>query len=163
MQAAVPSICNSRHVHQLSPEAKDQRSLADTVSSVRLVALAGGWSWAYVFDGMTMVLRRLLTLSLALAFLVGGTGQLMPSSMAAPQMTASADMGGCAGPQPPCTGHIPNCLDHGGCITVSALPASPTSIAVPVEWTSLDKYDLTPQALAGISVKPELSPPILAA
>ena len=69
----------------------------------------------------------------------------MPSSMAAPHITVRADMGGgCAG------------------ITVSALPASPTSIAVPVEWTSLD-YDLVPQALTGISVKPELSPPILAA
>jgi hypothetical protein len=57
---------------------------------------------------------------------------------------------------------MPNCLDQGGCITVSALPASPTTIAVPIEWTSLD-YDFAPQALAGISVKPELSPPILAA
>jgi hypothetical protein len=112
---------------------------------------------------MAAVVKRLLTVCLALALVVGVTGQLMPSSMAAPHMTASADMGGgCAGPQPPCTGHVPNCLDHGGCITVSALPASPTLIAAPVEWTSLD-YDLAPQALAGISVKPELSPPILAA
>lgn len=113
--------------------------------------------------GMAMVLKRFLTLGLALAFLVGVTGQLMPSSMAAPQMTMSADMnGGCAGHKVPCTGHMPNCLDHGGCISVSVLPPSPTSIAVPVEWTSLD-YDFAPQALAGISVKPELSPPILAA
>jgi hypothetical protein len=57
---------------------------------------------------------------------------------------------------------MPNCLDRGGCITVSALPAPPTAIAVPVEWASLD-YDFVPTALAGISVKPELSPPILAA
>ena len=100
---------------------------------------------------MSAVLRRLLTLCLALAFLVGA------------QMTLSAEMAdGCAGPQPPCSGHTPNCVDHVGCITVSALPTSPTSIAVPVEWTSLD-YDLAPEALAGISVKPELSPPILAA
>jgi hypothetical protein len=112
---------------------------------------------------MATVLKRLLTLCLALAFLLGVTGQLVPSSMAAPQMTASADMGGgCAGPQPPCTDHMPNCLDHGGCITVSALPASPTSIVVPVEWKSLN-YDFAPQALTGIAVKPELSPPILAA
>ena len=112
---------------------------------------------------MATVVKRLLTLCLALAFLAGVTGQLMPSSVAAPQMTLSGDMaGGCAGPQPPCTGHMPNCLDHGGCITVSALPASPAAIAVPVEWTSLD-YILAPQALAGISVKPELTPPILAA
>jgi hypothetical protein len=113
---------------------------------------------------MATVLKRLLTVGLALAFLVGVTMQLVPSSMADIQGNVSAGMAGCGdSPQPPCTGHIPNCLDHGGCITVSALPASPTSIAVPVEWTSLDKYDLTPQALAGISVKPELSPPILAA
>jgi hypothetical protein len=112
---------------------------------------------------MAAVVKRLLTVCLALALVVGVMGQFMPSSMAAPHMTASADMGGgCAGPQPPCTGHVPNCLDHGGCITVSALPASPTLIAAPVEWTSLD-YDLAPKALAGISVKPELSPPILAA
>ena len=113
--------------------------------------------------GMATVLKRLLTVCLALAFLVGVTGQLMPSSMAEPQTTVSAEMdGGCAGPHPPCTEHLPTCLDHGGCISVSVLPTSPTTIAVPVEWTSLD-YDLAPQALSGISVRPELSPPILAA
>ena len=83
--------------------------------------------------GMATLLKRLLTVCLALAFLVGVTGQLMPSSMAAPQMTLTAGMaGGCDGPKLPCTGHKVNCIDHGGCITVSALPASPTSIAVPV-------------------------------
>ena len=113
--------------------------------------------------GMATVLKRLLTVCVALAFLVGVTGQLMPSSMAEPQTTVSAEMdGGCAGPHPPCTEHLPTCLDHGGCISVSVLPTSPTTIAVPVEWTSLD-YDLAPQALSGISVRPELSPPILAA
>ena len=113
--------------------------------------------------GMATLLKRLLTVCVALAFLVGVTGQLMPSSMAEPQTTVSAEMdGGCAGPHPPCTEHLPTCLDHGGCISVSVLPTSPTTIAVPVEWTSLD-YDLAPQALSGISVRPELSPPILAA
>jgi len=112
---------------------------------------------------MARVVKRLLVVCLALGFLLGVTGQLMPIGMAAPQMTMSAEMaGGCAGPQPPCTGHMPNCLDHGGCITVSAVPTSPTSVIAPVEWTALD-YDLAPQALAGTSVKPELSPPILAA
>jgi hypothetical protein len=107
--------------------------------------------------------KRLLRLCLALAFLLGVTAQLMPSSMAETQMTVSADMAGdCDAPQAPCTGHVPNCVDHVGCVTVSALPTSPTSIAAPVEWTLLD-YDLAPEPLAGISVKPELSPPILAA
>jgi hypothetical protein len=111
---------------------------------------------------MATVLKRLLTLGLALALIVG-VGQLMPSSMAAAPIAVSADMGGgCADPQPPCTGHLRNCLDHGGCITVSALPAPPTSITVAFEWTSLD-YGSMPELLTGISVKPELSPPILAA
>jgi hypothetical protein len=110
---------------------------------------------------MAAVLKCLLTFGLALAFLAGVTAQLLAASTAGAQMTAHANTaGGCAG-HPPCTGHMPNCLDHGGCITVSALPASPTTIAVPVEWTSLD-YALARQALAGICVKPELSPPILA-
>ena len=114
--------------------------------------------------GMATILRRLLTVCLAVAFVVGVTVQLMPISMAAPHMTARADMaGGCDGPQPPpCTGHMPNCLDHGGCIGVSAVPTLSPTIAMPVVWTSLD-YDLAPQALSGISVEPELSPPIFTA
>jgi hypothetical protein len=57
---------------------------------------------------------------------------------------------------------MPNCIDHLGCVTASALPAAPASVAVAFEWTTLD-YDPAPELLAGISVKPELSPPILAA
>ena len=112
---------------------------------------------------MVTVLKRLLTVCFALALVIGVTVQLLPSAMAQAQMTASAGTaGGCDGPQPPCTGQTPSCVDHIGCITVSALPTSPTSIAVPVEWIVLD-YDRTPDLLTGISVKPELSPPILAA
>jgi hypothetical protein len=113
--------------------------------------------------GMAIVLKRLLCCCLGLAFLVGVAAQLMPVSMAHTDMGARADIaGGCTGPQPPCTGHMPNCVDHVGCVTVSALLASPISVAVTFEWASLD-YDRAPEALSGISVKPELSPPILAA
>ena len=112
---------------------------------------------------MATVATRLLTICLALAFLVGVTAQLMPTSMAHPDKGMRADMaGGCDRPQPPCTGHMPNCIDYLGCGTVSALPASPVAIAVVFEWTSLN-YDFAPTPLFGISVKPELSPPILAA
>src|SRR6267154_520196 len=86
-------------------------------------------STAHVYRAMLAVLKRLLTLCLALAFLLGVTAQLMPSSMAETQMTVSADMAGnCAAPQAPCTGHMPNCVDHVGCVTLPALPASPTSM-----------------------------------
>ena len=111
---------------------------------------------------MTTILQRLLTVCLALAFFVGTTVQVLPSSMAIRDMGVRADMAGGAGPQPPCTGHMPNCVDHVGCVTVSALPVSPGSEAVAFEWTSLF-YHLASESLSGISVKPELSPPILAA
>jgi len=41
-----------------------------------------------------------------------------------------------------------------------ALLASPVAIAAPFEWASLD-YDLAPVSRLGLSIKPELSPPIL--
>ena len=118
---------------------------------------------AHLCFAMAMVLKRLRAVCLALAFLVGLTAQLLPPSMPEAQMTVRADMaGGCSGPQPPCTGYMPNCVDHVGCVTVSALPASPISVAVAFEWASLD-YDRAPDSLSGISVKPELTPPILSA
>ena len=112
---------------------------------------------------MATIPQRLLTVCLALAFFVGTTVQVLPSSMGIGELGVRADMaGGCAGPQPPCTGHMPNCVDHVGCVTVPALPASPTSVAVAFEWASLD-YARAPDSLSGISVKPELTPPILSA
>jgi len=55
---------------------------------------------------------------------------------------------------------MPNCVDHVGCLTMPALLASPVAIAAPFEWASLD-YDLAPVSRLGLSIKPELSPPIL--
>ena len=113
--------------------------------------------------GMAMVLKRLLTFCLALVFLIGVTAELVPASIAPAEMAIGADMaGGCAGPMPPCTGHGASCVDHIGCVTVSALPASPASVAVAFESRSLD-YNPMAESRSGISVKPELSPPILAA
>ena len=113
--------------------------------------------------GMATIAKRLLTLCLALALVIGVTAQLMPSGIAAAQTSVCAGMaGGCDGPKPPCTGHTPSCVDRVGCVTVSAIPTSPASMVAPVEWTSLG-YDLAPGSLAGISVKPEISPPILVA
>ena len=112
---------------------------------------------------MAAIAKRLIVLCLALALVVGVTAQFMPSAMAQAHMSASTGMaGGCDGPKLPCTGHAPSCVDHVGCITISALPTTPALIAAPVEWTSLG-YDLAPESLAGISVKPEISPPILVA
>jgi hypothetical protein len=111
---------------------------------------------------MATVLKRLLTVGLVLGLIIGATAQPVPVSAAQPDVLARAEMpGGCAGLHAPCTGHMPICIDHICCVTVSALP-TPVSTVTPVEWTSLD-YDLAAESLTGISLKPELSPPILVA
>src|SRR5713101_4307343 len=106
---------------------------------------------------MATLRKPLLALYLALAFLVGVTLQLVPVSM---DMGIRADMaGGGAAPQTPCTGQMPNCFDHLGCLTIPAIPASSASMPLAFQWISL-RYDLAAAWLPGISVKPELSPPI---
>ena len=110
-----------------------------------------------------MMLRRLLTVCLAAAFLVGATVQLLPPSTAlAATGMHNNKMGGCAGPEVPPAKHMPNCIDNLGCLVVQAVPASPTTVAVPFRWTAV-AYSLGTASLLGLSVEPELSPPILAA
>jgi hypothetical protein len=112
---------------------------------------------------MLVVLKRLLTIALAAAFFVGATVQLLPSSTALADISVRADMGaGCDEPKPLCPDHAPNCIDHYGCLTVPALPASPTSLTTPFRWISV-AYAFVATPLLGHSIKPELSPPILAA
>jgi hypothetical protein len=112
---------------------------------------------------MATIPQRLLTVCLALAFFVGATVQVLPSSLTIGEIAVRVDMaGGCAGPQPPCTGHMPNCVDHVGCVTVPALPASPASMPTAFRWTVIS-YDFAAASLPGLTVKPELSPTILAA
>jgi hypothetical protein len=112
---------------------------------------------------MATLMKGLLTFCLALAFLVGATAQLVPSSMAMAEIDVRADMtGGCTAPDMPRTGHTPNCIDHLGCLAIPALPTSPASLAIAFRWTSV-AYHFSATPLSGISVEPELSPPIPAA
>ena len=111
---------------------------------------------------MAIVVRRLLSFLCGLAFLVTATVQVLPCHTATAATVVSVETnGGCAGSRPPCSTPMPNCVDQVGCVTMSALPAS-VPLAVAFGRTS-PGYDLAPEALPGISVEPELSPPILAA
>jgi hypothetical protein len=99
---------------------------------------------------------------LAAALVVGATVQILPWSLAmADTMGHRDDMAGCADHAPAPVKHMPNCIDHYGCLTVQALPTSPALLAVPFQWVSV-AYAIGATPLLGLSIKPELSPPILA-
>ena len=111
---------------------------------------------------MATALRRFLTLFLAATFCVGATVQILPWNAAkADTMGHSDDMAGCADHAPAPVKHMPNCIDHYGCLAVQALPTSPTLLAVPFRWVSV-AYSVGAAPLLGLSIKPELTPPILA-
>ena len=115
------------------------------------------------FPDMARAVQTLLTLGFVLAFLVGATAQLLPCSMSATGMGLHSDvMAGCAGPNTPCTDRAPACVDRIGCLTVPAHPILPESLPTVFPWTSI-AYDFAAVLLPGLSVEPELSPPILAA
>lgn len=112
---------------------------------------------------MAMTARRLLALSIALVFLIGATAQLVPCGTAESDMGARAGMSAASGlPEAPAPAHTPSCLQHLGCAATSALPNAPASPPTALRWTSVI-YDSASNLLAGLSVEPELSPPILAA
>jgi hypothetical protein len=112
---------------------------------------------------MAMALRRFLTLCLVATFFVGATVQILPWNPAmADTIGHSDDMAGCAGHAPAPVKHMPNCIDHYGCLTVQVLPTSPALLAVPFQWMSVT-YSVGAAPLLGLSIKPELTPPILAA
>jgi hypothetical protein len=108
---------------------------------------------------MATVLRRLLTFCLAATFFVGATVQILPFTAAMADTGIHTDkMAGCDRDAPPVK-QMPNCIDHYGCLTVQALTASPASLPVPVQWVSV-AYVFGATPLLGLSVKPELTPPI---
>jgi hypothetical protein len=119
---------------------------------------------------MATVLRRLLTICLAAAFFVGATVQLLPSSSTLADIGSQAadkmvdcnhQMTDCADPSAPPAKHMPNCIDHFGCLTVPALETAPTALPTPFRWISV-AYISGASSFLGQSVEPELSPPILA-
>jgi hypothetical protein len=88
-------------------------------------------------------------------------GQAFASTLVATH--GSGDMAdGCTNPTPPYKGLMPSCVDQICCLSVAALPPSPSLPPTPFDWVSVSYVPPT-TSLGGLSVEPELSPPKLAA
>lgn len=97
--------------------------------------------------------------SMIAAFLCAGLGQLTPTADAAsmPGMTMATDSGGST--PPPCKSSIPNCVTDIGCIFMVALPLAYTPTVAQHAWSRIF-YASTTASHAGMSLEPDLGPPI---
>ena len=131
------------------------------------------WSSLYVADMRILVLRRLFIVLTGLAFLVGAAVQAMPPAefMAPACMRAAKTATGdcCANmamkdhPAPmkqvPCKGISLDCAKESGCISSPALPALSTALGSPTVYGRV-AYWPPATSRAGLSIKPDLFPPI---
>lgn len=111
-------------------------------------------------------LRRIAVAVLMLTFLMGLTAQSVTrASMAVASERGTLVTGtmpdGSADHKNPCTDSAP-CAVHPGCVALAALAPTPGSTPIPVSWALVEYRELA-LPLAGHSVEPELSPPILPA
>ena len=122
-----------------------------------------------------MVLRRLLIVLTGLSFLVGAAVQAMPSARLMASScgdAAETSTGDCcakmamkdhATPAPmkqvPCQGISVDCANQSGCISSQALPAPSIALGIPAAYGRV-AYWPPLASRAGLSVKPDLFPPI---
>ena len=125
----------------------------------------------YFLSVMAVVLRRLVLVLTGFAFLVGATVQAMPlsASSATPSLKALADcahmaMAEQATPSPakaPSNAAMIDCIKAMGCIGSPTISARSDQLSRPVQY-SLVAYWSLPCARTGLSIEPDLLPPIAA-
>ncbi len=109
------------------------------------------------------MLKRATIYFLAFAITLGVTLQISGSALAAagqPAMSSAMDMGGnCDQPAVPCKGLTPDCINIIGCVINAAAPVAPLAVSEPLLWGDVSYFSLD-AVPAGVSIKPEHSPPI---
>lgn len=111
------------------------------------------------------MLKRVTIYLLAFAVVIGVTVQISGAALAtagapAMEMAAMAMGGDCDQPADPCTGVTPDCIDSMGCASNTAAPVAPLADSAPLRWGAVRYFPLCAMS-AGVSIKPEHSPPIL--
>jgi hypothetical protein len=97
------------------------------------------------------------------AFLLVTTLQLSPSvsTVAGCDMEMMGGAGGGSAPAP-CPEMTPACIIDLGCTAMASLPAPELPLALPFSWARI-AYDRAAESFRGLSIKPDLTPPILIA
>jgi hypothetical protein len=124
------------------------------------------------------ILRRLLIFLTGLAFLVGVGAQAVPSArLMAPtlagagqtmmgvdcaRMAMNGDATFAPMKQVPCKRISLDCATRLGCICSPALPAPPAGLGFPIAYGRLAYWPPPAAAHAGLSIEPNLFPPIAA-
>jgi hypothetical protein len=122
---------------------------------------------------MWTVLRQVVSVVCALAFLSGMTVQAIPSAEAlglsmvneighaspeCPRMAMEHPDGGVPVPLP-CKGIMPDCVKQMGCLGTPALLEYSNTIGVPIAYATVVYSSSSPSWL-GLGIKPDLFPPI---
>ena len=134
--------------------------------------LNGGRDLGNVAGMRILVLRRLLIVLTGLSFLIGAAVHAMPSAASACMDAAQTAIDDCcvkmamkdhATPAPmkqmPCKGISLDCAKQVGCISSPALPAPSTALGSPTAYGRVEYWPPL-ASRAGLSIKPDLFPPI---
>jgi hypothetical protein len=124
---------------------------------------------------MATIFRRLVMALSVLAFVSGMTVQAMPSAEALgltgvaevtkadmDRARMAAERAHSGAPKPmPCKSNLLDCVKQMGCIGSPNLPSRCDDLPTPVSYTGV-AYWSPSQALPGLSIRPDLFPPIAA-
>lgn len=112
------------------------------------------------------MLHRLGVLLLAFAFVVGLTAQVAAGAWmmnGCPMSMASSDMpAGDTQSDAPCNGLTLACIDALGCAMPTVAPAPPMEASITLKWVAAT-FAFPDISMSGLSVEPDLTPPILLA
>jgi hypothetical protein len=106
------------------------------------------------------LLRQVFTILVLSAYLGATMLAAAPMANAAPApMNGMMHEQGGTGDKMPCQGTLLGCTTEIGCIFLVSLPPPQLTLATIIEWSWV-RYSVSPEFLAGRSIKPALGPPI---
>jgi hypothetical protein len=108
------------------------------------------------------LLRRFIVILSLLTFVGTGLAGAGTMGKAEPSGTAMAMAGLSMAPVPCCPGKAPSCMTGAGCVFLVGLPLPASALSGSFAWSML-AYAISHDRGEGLSIRPDLFPPILPA